>query len=765
MNLAQRLSAMLLIVVTTTGATFTLLVAGGSGTLDLQSVRLIFVLMAAVALIPWLAIGAVVPRWRPSSRLMPALLLCIAVFAISTVTSRVPRLSVEMLGYAVLLVEVYLLLVALMRRPAVRQHFQRLAVVMCVIISVIYLVQVAQAWLTWWDLVGHLAVPPLRPAYLGLLTGPNPVATAVLLLGALGLASSFTGEGTGRIVVVLVGALVLLTTFITASRGAWLGAGLGVIAVISLSYIVEPDTRRLLRAKLRSRRTLIASFLAGPGLVGGVLLAVMSGRLSFDDGGLRAGFTRASIKMFEASPLTGVGPGTWQTLRAANTLPTDPDLYIPHAHSIYVQTLAEFGVGGILAGTAFMVAIGVLITRSIRSGDLLRRRISYATLFGVVVVAGQQYADMLMNVPTVLLSIALLIACLDATSQRPVDEQRDARELRPTPWRRAIPLSAALVTLAITVGLVRIESIAGVATRGVEAANDGDWSLAESLAGEAAADDPDMNAYRFELGVSAANAGDLQLAAQELAASASADDYRYAWLDLAAVRWRLGDANGARTALARAERLGLQRTALAVAAGWLRQQLGDEPSATQDYASAIRLMPTLADDPFWISPMGPPGGLARILETVQERADPMTMLQINLILGRFDLAEQYVATLGPADPAVYALLIPAWQGDPAARTALHTEAANRPLDPGPARWSRLLATYQGDESLANDYGTWLAIDGHPDDWLPQVGRIRFEPPQALPRYFLDGYRTLYRRPVPDAQVVGLLPQLVLQDHF
>ena len=64
-------------------------------------------------------------------------MVCLTVFAISTVTSRNPRLSIEMLGYAVLLFEVYLLLVALMRRPALRLHFERLALLFCVVVCVL----------------------------------------------------------------------------------------------------------------------------------------------------------------------------------------------------------------------------------------------------------------------------------------------------------------------------------------------------------------------------------------------------------------------------------------------------------------------------------------------------------------------------------------------------------------------------------------------------------------------------------------------------
>jgi hypothetical protein len=30
---------------------------------------------------------------------------------------------------------------------------------------------------------------------------------------------------------------------------------------------------------------------------------------------------------------------------------------------------------------------------------------------------------------------------------------------------------------------------------------------------------------------------------------------------------------------------------------------------------------------------------------------------------------------------------------------------------------------------------------------------------------LEGYGLLYRRPVPGAQVIGILPQILFQDHF
>jgi hypothetical protein len=202
---------------------------------------------------------------------------------------------------------------------------------------------------------------------------------------------------------------------------------------------------------------------------------------------------------------------------------------------------------------------------------------------------------------------------------------------------------------------------------------------------------------------------------------------------------------------------------LAVAAGWLRQQLGDEDAANSNYATAIAQMPTLVGDPFWDSPTGPRGGLATIIEAVEQRVGPTTRLQIHLIQGEFELATEQVASLASSDPDLYPLLVPAWQGDPGAIATLQAEASSRPLDPTPATWCRLVATYQGDLVLASRYGVWLALMTSVDAGLPPVARLSFESDERPPVYFLEGYGTVYRRTIPDAQVVNLLPRLVLQE--
>lgn len=764
MTFAQRLGTTLLIVVTTIGAMFVVLIAGGSGTLEVGGVRMILIFAAAITLVPWLALGELRPELRPRSRLSPALILCIAVVGLATVTSRAPRLSVEMLGYIVLLVEVYLLLVALMRQPTIRQHFQRLALILCLLVAVLYLIQVWYAWQTWWALVGHVAIPPLRPYYAGLLISPNPIATVVLIFGSFGLATILLGGVAARLAAVFISGLVLVVALITGSRGAWLGMALGIVAVVGVALVLQPEVRKAARRLARTRLALVAIGIGVPLLVAGVVLAALSGRLTLDDAGYRAGFTRASIAMFGSSPLTGVGPAVWATLRAANSLPTDPDLYIPHAHSIYFQTLAEYGLAGVLAGAALVVALGALIVRSIRSGDPTRARVGYATLFGLVLLAGQQAADMLMNVPSVLLATALPVAWLDAVSLDADTAAPRSVGVRLIDRVRHVPAFAALLTVAIIVGLLRIETVASLSTQAVDAADSGNWTESARLSSQALADDPDLNVYRFNLGLAEANTGDLQAAAEHLGDSAERDDYTFAWLDLAAVRWKLGDDTGSRDALTRAERLGFQRPSVAVPAGWLRQQLGDTEAAVADYAAAIAAAPTLADDPFWTSPDGPPGGVDGILEQARTGATPMARLQIDLVSGDLDRAQQDLDSEVLGDQALAALLVPAWQGDATAWASVQALAESRPLDGQRVYLARLIASHLGDDALNRRYGDWLAVLSTGDAGQPPVYRIRVGDIETLPANILDRYGSMYRRLAPSAQVVTLLPQIVLQDR-
>lgn len=765
---AGRLATAGVVAVIAGAAVFTTLVAGGSGRLELVGVRLVYDLMALLAVAPWLAYASVRPAWLPASRIWPAILAILLAFGISTLTSRAPRLSAEMFVYVVLLGEVYLMLVALMRRARFRAPIERIALALCVAVCLLYLLETIQAWDAWWRDVGRLTLPPLRPAYLGLSLGsPNPVATVALVLGAFAIATTSLQGIRGRAVAVMLVVLGAAVALVSGSRGAWLGAAAGLAVAAVVALVQAPDVRARARARASVGRRTAAVVAVGGGavLVLAGTLAAASGRLTFDDAGYREAFAEASMRMFGSSPVTGTGAGTWQVLRAANEVAGQPDLYIPHAHSIYTQTLAEFGAVGIVAAIVVLSAIALLLARALRSDDPRRRRVALAAVFGVVFLAAQQTADMLMNVPAVLLAIALSIAWLDAAALGDPDA---ATMAGPPPSGRAKlavrpgSLAAAAATVALVLGLLAMESVTIDAARASSAVDEGRWEAAATAAARAVASDPGVTPYRFTLGIASANAGDLEVAASALAASAEADDYPYAWLDLAAVRWQQGDDEGARTALARAERLGLRDAQLALPAGWLRERLGDRDAAVADDGAALAAAPSLADDPYWSSTPFLRAESDAILDAARSAANDRG-LAIDLYGGRLDRARATASDLERVDPELYALVVPAWEGDDAAWGRLQALAAGRPLDGGPAAWCRVVALRRGDASAVVRYGRWLATLTGSDAALPLVARVDAGAPGLQPTRLLDRYGSLYRRSVPRAQVILVLPQVTWQD--
>ena len=351
MTFARRLATAFLVVATTAGAAFVVLVAGGSGRLEVDVFRLIYDAAAVVAIVAWLVIAAFRPEWLPASRLLPAIAACLVAFAVATVISQNARLSAEMTAYAFLLAGLYLLLVALMRDARLRAHFERLALGLCVLVCVLYLLQVLQAWQQWWEVVGQLDDPPAAP---GLprpepgISQPDrhgrPRARRVCARHTPGAGTEWSG-GRGSARRACRGHHRDHGIARSLDRG---GRGAGGLRAGRAGHGAGHAHEGA--AFLRTPRG-VAALVAGlVALVVAGGLAASSGRLSLADGGYREAFATASLRMFESSPLVGVGPGVWQELRASYQTAAQPDLYIPHAHNIYLQTLAEFGLVGIVAG-------------------------------------------------------------------------------------------------------------------------------------------------------------------------------------------------------------------------------------------------------------------------------------------------------------------------------------------------------------------------------------------------------------------------------
>src|SRR4029078_6211082 len=108
------------------------------------------------------------------------------------------------------------------------------------------------------------------------------------------------------------------------------------------------------------------------------------------------------------------GPGTWAVRRAALTSSGTPDLSVPHAHSIYAQGLAEFGLLAVVAGIVLGIAVLRLVYQAARDSNPVRARFAVCSVVSVGFCVGQQAVDFAANIPAAMFLLAFPIPWLDA---------------------------------------------------------------------------------------------------------------------------------------------------------------------------------------------------------------------------------------------------------------------------------------------------------------------------------------------------------------
>ena len=213
------------------------------------------------------------------------------------------------------------------------------------VIGGIYLGLVTIAWLDWWQLIGGLDAPPLRPHTQGLTyRNPNAVATVTTLLAFIAWAGLDRGAPGRRVLLSAVGLVTLLTVVVSGSRSAWL-ASAGTAAIVGGSWFllaVRAHRWRRPRMNLRTALIVVGLVLASAALLLVLVPSIGSRLLDSGDGGRPVYFATA-VRMFQEAPLLGTGPGTWAVQRAAYTRPGELDWYVTHAHDMYLQTLADPG--------------------------------------------------------------------------------------------------------------------------------------------------------------------------------------------------------------------------------------------------------------------------------------------------------------------------------------------------------------------------------------------------------------------------------------
>jgi O-antigen ligase len=734
-----------------------LTVAGGGGFFGLYLIefRVASVAMLLVALGVWLAIAGKHPLWRPRSKLTPAVIVSLAAGAIALLGSAEPRLGADFLAYGVLLAGAYWLLARLFAHPFFGPRLGVLAVLLGFGLSAMYIGVVVYRWIQFWSDVGRVVTPPLRPGFEGLAYGnPGTIATVVILLWLASAAHLGISTSQRRWIVAALGLMVAIVVFLTGSRGAWAGLAVAVIIVGSLwltSKVHRLETMALLRSRT-VRLGAIAAVLAIAAALA-VFFPVLAGRLGEPAADTRSAFALASLRMFVSHPLTGVGPGMWVVDRIRFTDPNEADYYIPHAHNIVLQTLAELGVVGAVAGALVLGILGRLLLRGVSSPDALTSRLGWAALFGGVYLLGHQMFDFYANMPAIAFCYALTVARLDT---RVSEDRGPVRPVVP------YPIVAAALALAFALSgawLAHSEEAASHHEAAVAAANAGDWTGARVSAETAVARDPAMPPYLFVLGLAEAHAGEHAAALEHIAASARIDGYPVAWLDVARLALDLGRADDARRAVEEAMRLGYQQPEVAVGASTLYMELGDRDGSAASLAAALLAAPGLASDPLWSEP-----AVRDIFESARTmalaQASPGIGYKIALEGGLAESARAIVAQLPDDRRLVPSLVVSAWVGDQTAFDRLHGLAMADPLDVETVSLCRRVAARSHDPDWPG--GAPWACDGAGAPAALLI--VRFGPPPTS-RVFLPGpdfawhFQYVYRRFAPWDELVPGLPHL------
>ena len=175
---------------------------------------------------------------------MGAFAAALLAFAISALFAPVVRYAVDFLGYAILLTALYLLFVRVWTSRAIALRLEVLLIAGCFAAGILFVAAMVNLWATMWT--AHRALR--RPAVALRVRRPvdRYAERAGRVPGAALLRRRHGARRTrppGRLAAVALGVIVAVDVALSASRGAWLGVGIAII-VTGIAWLVTTDRPR-----------------------------------------------------------------------------------------------------------------------------------------------------------------------------------------------------------------------------------------------------------------------------------------------------------------------------------------------------------------------------------------------------------------------------------------------------------------------------------------------------------------------------------------
>lgn len=249
-----------------------------------------------------------------------------------------------------------------------------------------------------------------------------------------------------------------------------------------------------------------------------------------------------ALDEFSAHPWTGTGAGTYEY----SWNQSGYSGFVRDAHSLYLETMAELGVPGLLALLAFIAGLGFVLWSALRraSGAPERGAVAGAAA-AVAAYAFGAGVDWLWESPAVTVMALTLVGAMVLAGARGASAPR-------WPWRLAITLGAVVAALVQLPGLVSTSEI----RKSQDALRAGDVRAARAHADEAINTQPWAGSAWIQRALVDERAGAYAAAAMELrrAAARQPKNWRVPLL-LARVEARRGNAKEALASYRRAKQL------------------------------------------------------------------------------------------------------------------------------------------------------------------------------------------------------------------
>lgn len=587
------------------------------------------------------------------------------------------------------------------------------------------------------------------PRPVSTLGNPNSLAAVLVVLVPLALGQVVLRTGVLRTLYTLYALAAALLLVMTRSRGAWIGAGAGLL-VLGILLLLHFDllSLRQVVARWRALRT-SARAAAVVGIIA-VLLALAAGALylvdTLDDPGrdlgLRTYLWNAALTMAAEKPVAGQGLYTFgRNLPLFDSIP--PRQPHSHAHNAPLQIAAEVGIAGVaaLAVSVILVLIAIRFNWTRTDGPV---RLTLAGTGGAVTAfAVHHLLDLPAMAPAVALVGVMTLAILIAPAQ-PV-----ALSFRGWRWSRGFGMVVLWVTLLVT-GVWSSSVYAAYLDAMRQAVTDEDYRAAAARLEAVIAADPDLSLYQgqqaYLLGLAAREgdtaAGEAAIAAYSRAAELEPYHVPYQ-VNLGVLLWNRGRFDEGFAAVEHAAALAPDSWQIQYILGLYAEALDRPDVARAAYTQALHANPDADLYPAW--------GATDIQKGLTSRIDDRSpMVRVTMLLegGRageaLSLWEESLTAAESTASLVLRALLALVTGDRDAAVAWldrASETAGADADPWLLYGAGRLARFDGDA----EQGTRLMVQARAasrleplqsdDPWAESVAYAQFLR-LGLARYFL-----------------------------